>query len=106
MSVQKKKKERKKERELSYLFFHVKIEQTYGIMKILRKAKPLHWLYANQNRVVPNDMLPPETVLRTIKFRETVPELPVQGQKGYYNIVVDKLPQLSVMDFGKVSVKS
>ena len=50
-------------------------------MKILRKAKPLHWLYANQNRVVPNDMLPPETVLRTIKFRETVPELPVQGQK-------------------------
>ena len=96
----------KREREVSCLFFHVKIEQTYRILKILRQAKPLHWLYDNQNRFVPNDMLPPETVLRTIKFRETLPELPVQGQKGYYNIVVDKLPQLSVMDFGKVSIKA
>ena len=72
MNVKKYKKERKekkkREREESYLFFHVKVEQTYGIMKILRQAKPLHWLYDNQNKVDLNDMLPPETVLGTIKF--------------------------------------
>ena len=47
-------------------------------MKILRQAEPLHWLYDNQNRVVPSDMLPSETVLGTMKFRETLPKLTVQ----------------------------
>lgn len=50
-------------------------------MKMLRGAMPFHWLYGNQNKVAPNGMLLPQTILGTIKFSET-PIFLFKEQKG------------------------